>query len=401
MAVKLYSLGIFFYSLGIRIASFFNPKAKRFVLGRKHLIPLLKKSLDPDKERVLFHCASVGEFEQALPLWQKMKIEYPNYQYIFSFYSPSGYEYALQKHPQLIITYLPIDTQKKAKEFVQILQPTLAFFIKYEFWHHHLSALADAKTPVFLVSGIFRENQVFFKWYGSLSRQSLTYFTHFFVQNQRSVDLLKSLSHNNCSLSGDTRYERVLENKEAIFSDKTIEGFINQHKVLICGSIWQHDIPIIKDFLAFINNDWKVILVPHEPQHFKWLTSIPASKYSQSIDYNNQVLIIDQLGLLSKIYRLANIAYVGGGFGKGIHNILEAAIYKIPVIIGPNHKKFQEATDLIDAGQAFVTQQENGQEILRKALETQELTLEKSFDLMLQKANVSGDILVFIKKHCI
>lgn len=401
MAVKLYSLGIFLYSLGIKTAALFNPKAKKFIQGRIDLIQDLIKKLDPTKEKVLFHCASVGEFEQALPLWKKMQQTYPNYQYIFSFFSPSGYEYALKNHPDLSITYLPIDTIKNACEFVTVLQPKLAFFIKYEFWHNHLFALHQSNIPIFLVSGIFRKEQPFFKWYGAFYRNTLAYFEHFFVQNEVSINLLQSIGYKNASLTGDTRYERVFDNKKAPFQDDKIEEFIGKSNLLICGSIWASDMPILTSVIQHLNSNWKVIIVPHEPNHFNLNAEFEASFYSEELKKDTNLLIIDKVGVLSKLYRYATIAYIGGGFGQGIHNILEPAVYKIPIIIGPNHTKFQEAQDLIELGQVIVASKLNLESVLLAAQNIPAITLDNSYTIMTQKANVSAQILVLIKKHCI
>jgi len=399
MASKLYSILIFLYQQSIRLSSTFNPKAKKFIEGRINLFEKLSEKLEP-KKRIWFHCASVGEFEQAIPLWKKLASEYPNYQFIFSFFSPSGYEYALKNFPELTISYLPIDQRKRANDFIELIQPELAIFIKYEFWHNHLRALNNNRIPILLVSGIFRKNQVFFKAYGTFFRKSLTYFNHFFVQNQESIKLLNSIGLNNASISGDTRYERVLENKETSFSDSKIEEFVkNKSNILICGSVWESDNEALDTIQKSMDDSWKIILVPHEPSYFKYKIEKDISIYSQEINNNHPILLVDKIGILSKLYRYATVAYIGGGFGKGIHNILEAAIYKVPIIIGPNHKKFQEAQDLINLNQVFTLNVADNTQVLEKARTTKTEILEKAYSFMTEKANATEHILVFIKKH--
>jgi len=364
----LYDTGIYLYTLFIRIASIKNKKAAAWIKGRKRLIPFIESSLDKNKNYTWFHFASLGEFEQGRPVLERLKSENPEMHVVITFFSPSGYEirknYALADH----VFYLPTDTSANAKEFIRILNPVMAIFTKYEYWYHYFDELHKNNIPLYVISGIFRKEQVFFKWYGGLHRKMLSKVSHFFVQNQNSSDLLNDIGFKNVTVNGDTRFDRVEYNANHITEIKIIRDFTKGSKVFIAGSTWPDDEKLIaKLFSTF--PDWKFILAPHEvkPERINEITELfPDSiRYSdinrissettdnQSIISNTQVLIIDNIGLLSSAYQYGDIAYIGGGFGVGIHNTLEAAAFGLPVIFGPNYQKFNEAVDLISAKGAF------------------------------------------------
>lgn len=359
----MYSFILLVYAFLVRIAGLFgNKKARDLSEGQINSLKVLQ-NIPPHDNRVWFHCASVGEFEQARPLIEELKSKFTDINVILTFYSPSGYN--LRKNYQFAdhILYLPLDTAKNAKTFIEKVQPKKIFFVKYEFWRNFLKQAQKANIPTYLVSGIFRPQQAFFKFYGGWFRSILKSFTHFFVQNQQSLDLLKSINIENATIVGDTRFDRVFQIAQSAKKFPLIESFIDGKPTFIAGSTWQPDEKIIfKYILENHTKPIKYIITPHElhPAHIQTLAQTPnvrcvlysqLEKCQQIADY--QVLIIDNIGMLSSIYRYARVAYIGGGFGKGIHNTLEAAVYNIPVIFGPNHKKFQEALDLLKAGAGF------------------------------------------------
>jgi 3-deoxy-D-manno-octulosonic-acid transferase len=304
---------------------------------------------------IWFHCASVGEFEQGLPLMNKLKYHWNEVELVTTFFSPSGYDYATKNFPDETFLYLPFDSKFAMKEFVTQLNPTLVVFIKYEFWFNLLQILQQRKISTYLVSGIFRSNQFFFKSYGSFFAKRLNAFTYFFLQDEASIKLLNSIGYTNAVVVGDTRYDRVVENAIQDFTNDKINSFIaNTKNVFIAGSIWQADMEVVNNIISKLPPDWKVIIVPHELNHFKqeWILARSAY-YSGQQTLHERIMIVDTMGILSKLYRYAKFAYVGGGFGSGIHNILEPAVYKIPVLIGPNWGKFNEAHQLIQLGVVF------------------------------------------------
>ncbi|NOZ46289.1 MAG: 3-deoxy-D-manno-octulosonic acid transferase [Chlorobi bacterium] len=357
----LYSILLRIYYCLILIFSLFNKKAKLWINGRKKLLLKIKTSINPNTEKVWFHCASLGEFEQGRPIIEKFKTEYPNVEIVLTFFSPSGYEIQKNYKQADYIFYLPFDFSKNAKQFVEIIQPKFAAFIKYEFWFNYLNQLNNKNIPVFLISGIFRKNQVFFKWYGGWYRKFLKKFTFLFVQNEISNYLLKSIGVENTMISGDTRFDRVLSivNNKQHF--KEVEQFTNKQTVLIAGSTWEQDESLIAELINTSTKPFKTIIAPHEinPKKIDVLRekikrkSVLYSELKNADNQNFEVLIIDCIGILSQLYQYADIAYIGGGFGKGIHNILEAATFGMPIIFGPNYKKFQEAKDLIKLKSAY------------------------------------------------
>jgi 3-deoxy-D-manno-octulosonic-acid transferase len=355
----IYNIGIVGYGLLIRIASLFNAKAKLFVSGRKNNFDLLRKKIDPTQRPIWFHFASLGEFEQGRPVLEQLKLRYPNQKLVVTFFSPSGYEIR-KNYPLADVFYLPLDTAPNSKKFIALVNPRLAIFTKYEFWYHYFKTLHEQQIPLYLISGIFRPEQAFFKWYGGFYRNLLKYVTHFFVQNEQSAALLKSIGIDEVSLSGDTRFDRVYENAQSLKQLPIIAAFCGNSNVFIAGSTWPADEELLVD-LAKKYPEWKFIVAPHEVDegHINSIVKLFSSdgvRFStlkeQTSNAKHQTLIIDNIGMLSSLYQYGKVAYIGGGFGVGIHNTLEAAAFGLPVIFGPNYQKFQEAKDLIEIGAA-------------------------------------------------
>ncbi len=357
-----YKAGIFIYSLLIRLFSVFNEKAKLFVKGRKNWKENLSSKIDGNSKYIWFHCSSLGEFEQGRPVIEELKDQFPEYKIVLSFYSPSGYE--IRKNYLLadVVVYLPLDTKKNAQTFLDIVKPEKAFFVKYEFWYFYISELKQRNIPLYIVSAIFRENQQFFKntpwglWY----RKILFKIEHLFVQNEKSGELLKSIGLANFMVTGDTRFDRVAAIARDSKKLPIVEKFKGNSLLIVAGSTWKPDEELLASFINQSANV-KFILAAHEVSaaninRIHQLLKKPAisfSKVSESEIDKFEVLIIDSVGLLSSLYRYGEIAYIGGGFGVGIHNILEAATFGLPVIFGPNYKRFKEAVDLISEGGAF------------------------------------------------
>lgn len=350
----IYNIGITFYAILLKFVALFNYKAKLFTSGRKNIFQEIAKKVNPQDRPVWFHFASLGEFEQGRPVLEAIKLKQPDQKIIVTFFSPSGYEvrknYALAE-----IFYLPLDTASNAKKFIDLINPKQAIFTKYEFWHHYFKVLNERRIPLYLISGIFRPNQVFFKWYGGFYRNILKYVTHFFVQNEESLSLLNNIGINSVSLAGDTRFDRVHENAQQPKKLELIEKFCGEATIFIAGSTWLPDEKLLVS-LVEKHPDWKFIIAPHEIGE-KRINEI-AELFPEAIRFSNlksqisnlksQILIIDNIGMLSSLYQYAKIAYIGGGFGTGIHNTLEAAAFGLPVIFGPKYDKFQEAKDLME-----------------------------------------------------
>ena len=347
----IYNIGINLYFCAIYVASFFNKKAKLWLTGRNNVIyKKFEKSL-------WFHFASLGEFEQGRPLLEQVRKNQPEIKIVVTFFSPSGYE--IRKNTPLAdaVYYLPLDTAANAREFIEAINPEAAIFTKYEYWYHYFNELHKKEIPLYVISGIFRPGQVFFKWYGGLHRKMLGFVTYFFVQDSASKELLQTLGISNVEVSGDTRFDRVWANAQHPTELPAINQFKNDHKLFIAGSTWPDDealvATLVKDYA-----DWKFIFAPHEigeDKIEKLIGLLPLNsviRYSQiegnQLSLNNyQTLIIDNIGMLSSLYQYADVAFIGGGFGAGIHNTLEAAAFGLPVIFGPNYDKFKEAKDLI------------------------------------------------------
>lgn len=362
----MYNLAILLYALVVHIISPFHRKARLMVKGHKEVFKKLKEEIDPSSKYIWLHAASLGEFEQGRPIIERIKREYPSYKILLTFFSPSGYE--VRKNYELadIVCYLPFDRKRNVKRFLKLANPKIAIFIKYEFWYNYINRLNKLEIPTYMVSAIFRSNQIFFRWYGKPYQKMLHFYKCICVQDQNSKDLLESINVTNVKVCGDTRFDRVLDIKQRAKSlplvDKFASGRENENKlVLVAGSSWPKDEDI---FVDYFNNhkELKLIIAPHEihEAHLKYIedsVSRPAIRYSKALECANiedyDCLIIDSFGLLSSLYRYGKIAYVGGGFGVGIHNILEAAVYNIPVVFGPNFKKFREAQQLIESGGAY------------------------------------------------
>lgn len=361
----IYNISIFLYSAAIRMASLFNNKAKRWIKGRENLFRNLASTIKKDKPITWFHCASLGEFEQGRPLIEEFRIQNPEYRILLTFFSPSGYEIRKNYSGADYVFYLPMDTFHNAEKFIGIVKPRIVFFIKYEFWFNYLNILKKENIPTFLISANFRSDQHFFKWYGKWFQNMLKFFTHIFVQNETSKLLLKSISIDKVTVTGDTRFDRVYNFSLSPKPVPIIDSYKGNHEVLIAGSTWPEDEAIL---IQWINNltvedlkKIKIIIAPHEIkaegiQKIISLSKVNTVRLSQANEeniHNNNLLIIDNIGMLSSLYQYGAVAYIGGGFGKGIHNILEAAAYGMPIICGPNYEKFQEAKDLIELGGAF------------------------------------------------
>lgn len=359
----MYNIIMYIIQLGVAIGSIFNDKLRKMWQGEQDAVQTLRKKVEPDADYIWFHAASLGEFEQGRPLMEQIKKSYPQYKILLTFFSPSGYEVRKNYEGADIITYLPIDTVGNARQFLRTVRPVMAFFIKYEFWYNYLHILQYRGIPAYSVSSIFRPDQVFFKWYGRGYGRVLKCFTRFFVQNEESKKLLESIGIHDTMVVGDTRFDRVLQIKEASKQLPIVERFVkgtpeDQKKVFVAGSSWQPDEEI---FLKYFNNhrDWKLIVAPHVigEDHLKFIFSLIKDKkvvrYTQATEDNvaeADVLIIDCFGLLSSVYHYGDVAYVGGGFGVGIHNVLEAAVWGMPVLFGPNNKHFAEAQGLLQSG---------------------------------------------------
>ncbi len=357
----LYNSLILFLRSGIRFASVFSPKAQAFVQGRKNVFTdLEKKFLHHPSQVVWVHCASLGEFEQGRPIIEVLKKEFPNIFILLTFFSPSGYEVRKKYSQADHVCYLPWDTSQNAQRFIQIAKPTLAIFVKYEFWYHYSLALKNRNIPILSISSIFRKKQLFFKSYGTFYRSILKNFTYFFVQNEESLKLLRSIDMNNSVLAGDTRFDRVNQITKQREEIEVVKNFKGDQKVFVVGSCWQEDMEVIAPFIN--ENKLKFILAPHEMSE-SFISGIEKSLQVSSLRYSQaegknpndyQVLIIDNIGMLSTLYRYGEFAFVGGAFGNGLHNILEAACYGVPIFFGDkSFEKFKEATDLINRGGAF------------------------------------------------
>uniref|UniRef100_A0AB33JJC9 3-deoxy-D-manno-octulosonic acid transferase n=1 Tax=Prevotella sp. GTC17262 TaxID=3236797 RepID=A0AB33JJC9_9BACT len=356
----MYQVIIYLYLVGVAIASLFNKKVKKMWKGERQAIALLRERVDPTAKYVWFHAASLGEFEQGRPLMERMREEHPEYKILLTFFSPSGYEVRKDYEGADIVCYLPLDTIRNARRFLRTVRPVMAFFIKYEFWYNYLHILKHRGVPAYSVSSIFHEDQVFFKWYGRGYANVLKCFKRFFVQNDESKALLAQIGITDVDVVGDTRFDRVLQIKEASKRLPLVEAFKQDRPVFVAGSSWPPDEEI---FIPYFNEhkEWKLIIAPHVigEDHLKQILSrlnLKAVRYTQATPEEAaaaECLIIDCFGLLSSIYHYGEVSYVGGGFGVGIHNVLEAAVWNIPVIFGPNNKHFQEAQGLLAARGGF------------------------------------------------
>jgi 3-deoxy-D-manno-octulosonic-acid transferase len=356
-----YSLVIQIYALLINLASPFSKKAKLWINGRKNIWSVLEVKCANKKNTVWFHCASLGEFEQGKPVMQKMRQE-NNVTLLVTFFSPSGFEVIKNDATADIITCLPIDTPKNAKKFIQMVNPQKVFFVKYEFWYNYIYELSNAKIPFYYISAIFRENQYFFKSYGKWFLNLLQKCNCFFVQNENSKKILIQNGFQNVIITGDTRFDRVYEIAQQPYSLDFITLFKNSKKLLVAGSTWKSDEKVLSDLFSKINADYKLVIAPHviENNHIEQIkkifcsySTVCLSEFEEKSLLNKQILIIDTIGLLSKIYRYADFSYIGGAFKTGLHNILEAAVFAKPIFFGPHYQKFNEAIELVNNNVAF------------------------------------------------
>ena len=394
----MYNIIIYIYQLGVVIASLFNEKVRKMWRGEREAIRILKEKVDPNARYVWFHAASLGEFEQGRPLMEQLRRDHPEYKILLTFFSPSGYEVRKNYEGADIICYLPLDTITNARRFLRTIRPVMAFFIKYEFWYNYLHILSHRGVPVYSVSSIFRPGQVFFRWYGRQYAHVLRCFTRFYVQNEVSRELLATIGITDVIVVGDTRFDRVLQIKAAAKQLPVVESLTSSEgsKVFVAGSSWQPDEEI---FIPFFNEhkDWKLIIAPHVigedhlQQIEKQLDAIGFShaRYTKLAAHGDttplalrrgdggEALIIDCFGLLSSIYGYADVTYVGGGFGVGIHNTLEAAVWDVPVIFGPNNERFQEAQGLKACGGGLeITNADDFQRIMQRFIDVPEAITE-------------------------
>jgi len=359
-----YNLGVRFYFILIFFASFFNKKAKLWINGRKNT------RYQQFSKSAWFHFASLGEYEQGLPVLIAYREKYPHTKIIITFFSPSGFEIRKNTPHTDAVYYLPLDTKSNARKFIDAIDPAIAVFTKYEYWYHFFNELHEREIPLYVISGIFRQDQVFFKWYGGLHRKMLNCVTRFFVQDEDSKQLLQNIGITYASVSGDTRFDRVWANAQNPKSFPSVAEFTQGKKTFIAGSTWPEDEELLAK-LATEHPDWKFIFAPHEIKEEKIAKLIEQLPLNSTIRYseisnlksqisNLNILIIDNIGMLSSLYQYGQIAYIGGGFGAGIHNTLEAAAFGLPVIFGPNYEKFKEAKDLIALQVGFSINDENG-----------------------------------------
>lgn len=405
----LYQLGIQTAAALLPITPFFSSKMKSFVEGRKQSFPVLEQKIDPTQNYIWVHVASLGEYEQGLPVMEVFKKNHPDYKIVLTFFSPSGFEVRKNNKIADITIYLPLDTKTNVKRFLDLVQPKIVFFIKYEFWLNYLNELKKRNILTYLVSGIFRENQLFFKSYGGFYREALKAFNHFFVQNETSKQLLETIGFKNVTVHGDTRFDRVAQIVERIQPLEFIEKFKHNTTTIVIGSSWIDDENV---YLPYINSskNTKFIIAPHNIKEEE-INRLIQEIHKKVIRYTNykeedlpnaDVFVIDTIGILTQIYAYADIAYVGGAFRTGLHNILEPATYGIPVIIGPEYEKFQEAKDLVALGSCLVVNNSvelthTFNQLISDVIYRKDLG-KKNRDFILKNKNATKVVMDFINK---
>ncbi|MDP4224163.1 MAG: glycosyltransferase N-terminal domain-containing protein [Bacteroidota bacterium] len=354
-----YNIGILILNLLVRLAAPFNSKVRLWVNGMKDWKTKLSNAANPGNRNIWIHCASLGEFEQGRPLIEALKKEKPDVSIILTFFSPSGYEIRKNYQQADYVCYLPADTPRNAADFISAVNPALVIFVKYEFWNNYILELSRRNIPLYLISAIFRPDQHFFKWYGTFFRKVLSRFQHFFVQDRESMELLSGIGITNVTVTGDTRFDRVARIAETAKEIHQIKQFRGEQKLFLSGSSWPGDEAIVAEYINRYPGRMKWIFAPHEIgagniERLEKLFTTSAVRFSQFSEKTSdaRVMIIDNIGMLSSAYRYASVAEVGGGFGAGIHNILEAACWGMPVMFGPNYRKFREAVELIELGGA-------------------------------------------------
>lgn len=399
-----YGFSVRLYGLAIFLAQLFSPKAKSWIAGRRNFWKQLPEV--NSKEVYWFHCASLGEFDQGLPLMNQLKKENPSIYLLVTFFSPSGFEnHYKRNHLADFVCYLPLDTKTNARRFINHFKPTNTFFVKYEFWTNYISEARKANSNLYSISAIFRTDHRFFKWYGSFFRKTLYQFDYFFVQNKSSLDLLHSIGIQHAMISGDTRFDRVIENKKQVQPDSVIERFLGDGKALVVGSSWSEEEAVLSDVIRSLPISLKVIIAPHDisESHLNQIEKrfgsnvIRYSKFDSLLEEN--ILLIDSIGRLANAYSFGTVAFVGGGFSGSLHNILEPAVFGLPVIFGPKHNRFPEAQTFIDAGVGFeISDSTTFLSALTFILANVEELKSNTANLVLQSTGATLRILDFIQK---
>lgn len=403
----IYNIGFYIYGFLVHIAALFNRKARKMVAGHHVVYQLLRQQIEKDREYIWFHAASLGEFEQGRPLIEKIRAQYPEYRILLTFFSPSGYEVRKNYKGADVVCYLPLDKPRNVTKFLDLASPKMAFFIKYEFWKNYLDELHRRRIPTYSVSSIFRRNQIFFKWYGGTYRKVLKNFDYLFVQNEASKRYLAKIDVTRVTVVGDTRFDRVIQIKDEAKPLPLVELFKGDTPTFVAGSSWGPDEDL---FIKYYNEhpDKKLIIAPHviDENHLVEIINkldMPYVRYTKATEENvknARCLIIDCFGLLSSIYRYGDVAYIGGGFGVGIHNILEAAVYGLPVIFGPKYQKFMEARELIENKGAYSIQNYEELKQLLDQFDTDrnfyEATCKLAGDYVNQYAGASDKVLKMI-----
>jgi 3-deoxy-D-manno-octulosonic-acid transferase len=407
----IYNILILVVGFVLKLIALFNKKIKLFVEGRKETFPKLLQSIQPEDTVIWIHCASLGEFEQGRPIIEKLKTAYPTYKLVLTFFSPSGYEVRKNYEIADVVCYLPLDSKKNVQKFLEIVHPKLAIFVKYEFWPTILNELKNRKIETILVSGIFRKKQSFFKWYGGWMRKSLAAFSHFFVQDEGSEQLLHQIGFKNVTLSGDTRFDRVFEITQQNNELDFIAEFKNEQYTLVAGSTWKEDEELLVNYINnHASDEEKFIIAPHninskDIEALKNSISKKTVLFSEQSDKNlkdYQVFIVNTIGILTKVYSYAEVAYVGGGYTKsGIHNVLEPATFGVPIIIGPNYYKFNEAIDLVENKACFVVDNSQKLSVLLNEFyqikQKREQAGSNAYNYVVSKTGATSKILNFIK----
>ena len=398
-------------SLVLKVIALFNHKIKLGVKGRANTFNSLKNEIKKDDKTLWFHCASLGEYEQGLPVFNVLRKDYPKHKIVLTFFSPSGYEIRKNAPFADVVVYLPLDTKSNAKQFIKLVNPELTVFVKYEIWPNYLNEIKKNGLRAVLISAVFRKDQSFFKWYGTQTKQALFAFEHIFTQNEVSKNLLESIGYKNATVSGDTRFDRVLNQLQIDNTLDFIETFKHDKLCIVIGSSWPEDEAILVPYINQCKHDVKFIIAPHNIKA-KQIEGLKQSLQKETVLFSNkenynlkdsQVFIVDTIGFLSKIYSYANIAYVGGAMGTtGLHNILEPAVFGVPIIIGSNHKKFPEAQAMIDHSNVFsvndYTSLKNKLDLLIDNKTVREETGEKSFNFVKEKEGAVIQIVKFLRK---
>lgn len=399
MSIFLYNIFLWLFKAGTHIASLFNPKAKKWVQGRKNIFGKLEKVIPAGEKIVWMHCASVGEFEQGRPVLEKIKQQGTGHKILLTFFSPSGYE-AQKNYPGADwVFYLPMDGPGNAKRFLEIVNPSLVIFVKYEFWYYYLKKIKYRNIPLLLISALFRKEMAFFKWHGGMQRKMLSRFDHLFVQNDESKKLMEKIGLAPiCTVSGDTRFDRVIEIADKFEPIQTIQKFIGNSKTIIAGSTWPEDEEVLQKAFSVVDSSLKLIIAPHEitEKHLEEIKKLfPDSvRYSQLNSLNNltptsNILVIDNIGMLSRLYKYASITYIGGGLRTmGVHNVLEPAVYYKPVLFGPFYHKYTEAINLVKSGGGLPFNDEKRNGVMVSELIEVLLTNEEEYDY---RSKAAGD----------